>query len=229
MKRILAALLIILLAGCASTREITDTRTYLSEKELENPNNKTVDKIKKYYFTDKSYEAIKNIPAIDGPALSSYSAGINFWSNVASFLTCNGIGRKVITPESSLYQWGVAALIHEYVHHLDDIDRDGEGEFIDHGEFKRMYSLMEQDRHWRGMWLWAEKQNDMMTSEAFGVGHLSEQIAYIAQYLVLNNGPEYMKYVFRGMLRLKYNESTIYTTLDGRIMELKLGEDNAKD
>jgi hypothetical protein len=202
---------------------------YLSSEELENPNHKTVDKIKKYYFTDKAYDAIKKIPAIDGPAMSSYSAGVNFWSNVASFLTCNGVGRKVVTPESSLGQWGVAALIHEYVHHLDDIDRDEEDEFIDHKEFKRMYGLMADDRHWRGLYLWAEKQNDMYTAAAFGVGDMSEQIAYVAQYLLLKDGPGYMKKVFRHMLRLKYNKSMVYTTVDGRKILLELGEPNVKD
>jgi hypothetical protein len=224
MKHILI-ILILLLAGCSSTREIIEMEPYLSEAELENPNHQTVDKIRKFYFTNTGYEAIKSIPVIDGPALSSYSAGVNFWSNVASFLTCNGTGRKVITTESSLGQWGVAALVHEYIHHLDDIDRDGDAEFIDHEEFKRMYGLMANDRHWRGLFLWAEKQNDMQTSKVFGIGDMSEQIAYVGQHLMIKGtGPEYMKYVFRRMLRLKYTSSTTYTTTDGRKILLKFGE-----
>jgi hypothetical protein len=223
MKRVLIILLIFL-AGCASTREITDTRPYLSEQELKNPNHVTVDKIKRHYFTDKAYEAIKNIPAIDGPAASGYSAGVNFWTNIASFITCNGVGRKIITPEKSMHQWGVALLIHEYTHHLDDIDRDGEGEFIDHEEFKKMFIIMAHDMQRRGLAMWAEKQNDMMASEFFGVGHMSEQIAYLAQYLALNDGPDYMKYVFRKILRLKYSKSVTIITTNGEVIRLELGK-----
>jgi hypothetical protein len=229
MKNVLAAFLVILMAGCSGTREITKMEDYLTPAELENPNHQTVDKIKKHYFTEEAYKAIKTIPAIDGPAFSGYSAGVNFWSNVASFVTCNGIGRKVIAPEGSLAQWGVAILVHEYTHHLDDITRDEEGNFLDHEEFKRAFLLMANDMRWRGLYIWAEKQNNMMTSKAFGVGDMSEQIAYIAQHLALKGGPDYMKHVFRKILRLKYKNAVTYTTTDGVKVLLKFGESNDKE
>jgi hypothetical protein len=135
----------------------------------------------------------------------------------------------VIAPEGSLAQWGVAILVHEYTHHLDDITRDEEGNFLDHEEFKRAFLLMANDMRWRGLYIWAEKQNNMMTSKAFGVGDMSEQIAYIAQHLALKGGPDYMKHVFRKILRLKYKNAVTYTTTDGVKVLLKFGESNDKE
>jgi hypothetical protein len=45
MKNVLAAFLVILMAGCSGTREITKMEDYLTPAELENPNHQTVDKI----------------------------------------------------------------------------------------------------------------------------------------------------------------------------------------
>lgn len=222
MKYVFLTLLVIL-TGCAGTREITKMEDHLTQAELKNPNHETVDKIKQHYFTPEAYEVIKKIPVINGPAVSGYSAGVNFWSNLASFVTCNGVGRKIIIPDSSLEQWGVAVLVHEYVHHLDDIDRDGEGEFIDHEEFKSAYKLLAYDQRWRGLYLWAEQQNDMMVTEVFGVGELSEQIAYVAQHLAIKGGPDYMKHVFRKILKVDYESVYMYTDVNGKhaIIDLK--------
>ncbi len=223
-KFINAILVISLLSGCSSTREITKMDDYLTKEELLNPNHRTIDRIKKHYFTSKAYEAIKNIPAIDGPAISGYSAGVNFWSNVASFVTCNGIGRKIIVPRDSIETWGIAILIHEYTHHLDDMTRDGEENFINYDDFKTAYKLLSQDMHWAGLYIWAERQNDMLTSQFFGVGDMSEQIAYIAQYLALKGGPDYMKYVFRRILKMKYENEVGYTSIHGERRLLILNE-----
>lgn len=224
--RFIAIVLIILLSGCAGTREIDDTSDYFSIQHLlEHPNHQNIDKIKSHYFAPKAYEAIKPIPAIDGPAMSGYSAGVNFWSNLASFLTCNGVGRKIIVPESSINMWGFSIFIHEYIHHLDDMDRDGEGEFIDHEEFKKAYKMLSNDMKWAGLYIWAERlSNAMATSEIFGIGDYSEQIAYVGQHLIEKGGPDYMKYVYRKILKLEYSLFFDYVTCEGKHYRLSTAD-----
>lgn len=224
--RIVTALLIILLTSCSNTREINSTNDYFSiQYLLEHPNHQNIDKIKAYYFTPKAYKIIKSIPAIDGPAISGYSAGVNFWSNLASFLTCNGIGRKIIVPQSSIDLWGFSVFIHEYIHHLDDIDRDGEEEFINHEEFKKAYKMLANDMKWAGLYIWSEQMaSTMIASDLFGVGDYSEQIAYVGQHLVEKGGPDYMKYVYRKILKLEYDLFFNYTTCEGKRFRLSTAD-----
>lgn len=226
MKKLISVIFIIMLTGCASSREIKTMAECLSKEELKNPNHVTIDKIKKYYFTKKAYEAIKRIPAIDGPAINGYAAGVNVWSNIASFVTCNGIGRKIIVPKKSVAQWGVSILIHEYVHHLDDMTRDGEANFINYDEFRKAYELMAKDSKWHGLYLWIESRANSLVTELFGVGEMSEHIAYTAQCLVTRGGPDYMKYVFRKILRIPFTNCVDYTSMDGYRFKINIPHDD---
>jgi hypothetical protein len=211
------------MTGCAGTREIIDLASFLPKKEQTAKHHASVAASLEHYFTPQANEVLQEIPAIAGPGFSGYAAGVNFWSNLASFISFNGVGRKVILPPDTLAQWGVASLIHEYIHHLDDLDRDGDFDFIDHQEFRDAYFMLAQDRRYAGIALWAEREsNAMMAATWFGIGDLSEQIAYVGQRLATRGGPDYMIYVFRKMLRLNYKRVSEYTDIHGRIKEIRL-------
>ena len=219
MRNLLIILTLLLISGCAGTREITDLTPHLPD----NSPKTTIKEIKEQYFTQEAYKQIKDIPLIDGPAFSAYAPGVNFWSNLASFISCNGIGRKVIAPSDSIKKWGLAVIIHEYVHHLDDMDRDGDAEFINHEEFKKAYLLMSKDMQFAGIVRWVELQcGDTFTTNTFGVGDYGEHIAYVAQHLATKNGPPYMKHVFRLMLKFQYPKTFIFRSTDGTVSQMSL-------
>ncbi len=192
--------LAVMFTGCTS--EIKNTYELFPEKQ-KLVHHRTVDSVKKYYFTDEAYKAIKDIPTVDGFAVkgSGFVSGVNFWSSLLSVVTGNGIGRKVITTKDKLRKNGVRVLIHEYIHHLDDLDRDGEGNFIDHDEFKKAFKRMGKDRIHAGKANWIDRRATNFWTRVFGIGYLSEHIAYTGEVIIMLGGPSYMWYVFRKMLR----------------------------
>jgi len=212
------------LSGCAGTREITDLSQYLPDKEAKLAHNQTVDTVKQHYFTEAAYSAIKDIPLINGPDITPYAAGVNFWSNLASFVSFNGVGRKVVADDGFLKKRGVFTLVHEYIHHLDDMDRDGEAEFIDHEAFKKAYLMMANDQRWAGIVIETERLANSFFTDVFGMGFMSEHVAYVGQHLMMKGGPDYMKHVYRKILRLSYSGETIYRTVDGLVVKLKLSD-----
>jgi len=225
LKSLHCLILLSVLSGCAGTREITDLSQYLPDKEAGLEHHQSVDTLKRYYFTKEAYSAIKDIPTINGPDITPYAAGVNFWSNLASFITFNGVGRKVVADEDLLKRRGVFTLVHEYIHHLDDMDRDGEGEFIDHDAFMKAYTMMAYDQRWAGIVIETERLANRFFTNVFGMGAMSEHIAYVGQHLLMKGGPDYMKHVYRKILRIKYNGETIYRTVDGLVVKIKLSEE----
>jgi len=217
MKLIIASLLLVLI-GCAGFRQVDNL-----DGHVENDLFVTVRDVLKHCLTDSAFVAVRDIPLINGPAVSAYAAGTTFGSNIVSFLTFNGVGRKVIVSDCSFDRWGLEVIIHEYVHHLDDLDRDGLGEFIDLGEFKHYYLLMSRDRRWAGVVSWVEGMcNYFVLPDWLGMGDLSEHVAYTAQFLVFRGGPDYMKFVFRKMLRLSYEKRVKYVDISGSEFVLTL-------
>ncbi len=225
LKSLHCLLLLSVLSGCAGTREITSLSQYLPDKEAPLKWHQSVDSLKKHYFTKEAYSAIRDIPTINGPDITPYAAGVNFVSNVASALTFNGVGRKVIADEDYLREHGALTLVHEYIHHLDDMDREEEGEFIDHDAFKKAYLMMANDQRWAGIVIDTERRANRFFTDVFGIGYMSEHIAYVGQFLLKAGGPDYMKHVYRKMLRIAYNGETIYRTVDGLVIRIKLGEE----
>lgn len=194
-------ILLLILIGCSGTRQITNLYDKLPKKEAARKEYKTVDSFLKHTFTDAAYEKLKDIPLIDGPAYTAYVSGVNIWSNIASFFTFNGVGRKVIIPKDKIKKWGIKGLIHEYLHHLDDMTRDGEGNFINYDEFKKAYVRMSRDTFYAGIVIYTERQADRFFTNVFGIGHMSEHIAYSASHVYLHGGPDYFKKVFRKIFR----------------------------
>lgn len=200
-------ILLILVTGCAGSRQVTDLREMLPDNELSIAQHETVDSVLRHYFTDEAYEAIKDIPLIDGPALSGYAAGTTFLSNVASLVSFNGWGRKVIIQADLLLKWGVKGIVHEYIHHLDDMCRDGELDLFDLEEFREAFWQLERDFNYA--WL-AINANRLAGDYPFfydallGIGDLSEEIAYTADQMAVKvQGPDYMKKVLGRILRFE--------------------------
>lgn len=208
--------------GCASSREITTLSEYLPKKEASLVYHQTLDKALKHYFTTAAYTAIKDIPLIDGPAVGGYAAGVNGWANLASLISFNGYGRKVILPSDSIKKHGIGGIIHEYIHHIDDMCRDDELKLLNLKEFKWAYLLMANDRRYAGIVRYVEQRANNSWADFFGVGQMSEHIGYVAQYIATHDAPHYIKWVFRHILNLKYETAFQVTTTDGRIIDVDL-------
>ncbi len=194
------ALFIVLFVGCATPFNSLEGR--MPEKYYKHDHNKTVAAIKQTYFTDEAYQAIKDIPCVDGfTSGGSYVVGANFWGSLAGLFTGSGISRKCVMSPKSIQNKGPGAFVHEYVHHLDDMGRDGEYEFINLEEFADAYVKMAADTQWAGIVHYAEERSNSFVTDTFGLGPMSEHIAYVAEVLASGKGPDYMWHVFRKVLR----------------------------
>ncbi len=208
------AILLLFFVGCSSP--LVSLHDYLPPKERV-AHHETVDTVLKHYFTDEAYEALKDIPVLDGPAIAgSYVGGANFWGTLVSIISFNGWGRNIIVDPEALKIWGIRSFLHECVHHLDDMTRDGEGDFIDIEEFLEEFHKLETryvlaqgagQYHIKmypyvGDYAAICKHADRFITNVFGIGEHSELIAYAAQYLKKhNNWPSSYKKVFRKVFK----------------------------
>lgn len=201
MRWLVMVLLVLFLSGCYV--QYDNIRDTLPVKQQNAIHHETVDTVLKHYFTDEAYAAIKEIPMVEGAAYTPYVVGVNGWSVFVSVLIGNGYERKVIMTRGSLKSWGISSIIHEYIHHLDDMDRDGEGEWIDHNEFIEAYKRLGRDMRYAGIVHYVEKKADHWFTNWFGVGEYSEYIAYTGGYIFNHDSPSYLKHTFRKILRFK--------------------------
>lgn len=183
-------LTIIFLAGCSSTiTNLSEITPYGKDKIT------TLDNLRKQIYTDDAYEAIRDVPLIDGPAFCPYVAGVGFWSNLASFVSFNGVGRKLIIPPKYItgkrkvtpYQdIGPELIAHEEMHHLDDMFRDGESDLIDHMLFDSVYYKVRTDIKYAkfNQVMNILTVNDHWFNNFFGVGENSEFIACVAGKII---------------------------------------------
>jgi hypothetical protein len=192
--RYILGLLLIWLTGC-NTIELDRIRTkeegYLSIQTQIERN-----------FTPEARAAIQGIKVYEGLHINSYVVGVNFWSDFISFLTFNGIGRKIITSQGTLSECTVSTIIHEYAHHIDDMDRDREIEAIDHLEFWRAFLQMRTAPATQAACDHILNKSNHFITNVFGIGLLSEAIAYTASWIVENPDlcPMYMHRVFANIL-----------------------------
>jgi len=205
------ALILLVIFFCGCFAPINNIGHFLPETQRLN-RHKTVDRIKRHYFTPEAYMAIKDIPTINGIAYTPWVSGVNIWTNILGILSLSGTGRQVIVSSDSLT---VSTFIHEYIHHLDDMDRDGDGEWIDHDEFAAAYKAMANDvscvpiadNKYMMVYNYAdiikeiELKANYWVTDVFGIGPLSEHIAYMGHMLLNNGGPEYMWRVYRRILK----------------------------
>lgn len=198
--RIKLLLILLLFVGC--TTKVLNAPE-LPEDEWVHKQNRNIETFKKYYFTPEAFKAIENIYVYRGfTGQLAQSWGINTWTDILSVFTGIGPGRKVTIRENGFKERGMGVLIHEYIHHLDDIDRDGDGEFIDHEEWEKAYIRLSKDPKWRGIVIYTEKASDNLITDIFGVGEYSEHIAYSGHVAFWYGGPDYFLNVYRKMFRL---------------------------
>jgi hypothetical protein len=153
------------------------------------------------YFTPPALLAAQQIPTIDGLMIDPFVVGVNGWSSLAGILLFNGCGRKVVISRDYLHQrGGIRTILHEYIHHLDDMDRDGGANWIDHREFALAFHRLMQDSSYEDDIEDYLDISDAFITNAFGVGPMSELIAYIGSWVAQGNGPAYMRRVFRKIL-----------------------------
>lgn len=198
--RIFTLILCFLLSACSS--EYVELTPVLNKK-YHAEHHKTVDDLKRYYFTDEAYELIKDIPAVDGPTVGgSYACGTTFLSRVAGLISFVGPGRKCVMADESIENFGPEAFIHEYIHHIDDISRDEGLGLIDLEAFKRAYHITAKSPRWAGLVYYTEVRANRWFTDVFGMGEYSEYIAYIGARLVFQqSGPDELWSVFRKVLR----------------------------
>lgn len=227
-------LILALFVGCATpmtnigelfpeSQKPTDFIAPTGERFIFNDQNKTIDSFLRYHFTEDAYYYLKEIPLVDGPCYEPYAAGVNGWANMASLLSFNGVGRKVIINRENITRCGEVTLIHEYMHHLDDLTRDGEAALIDYKEFKEAYSRLAKEHRVLfvpngtrvvSMKVFphldkiknVESFANRWFTNTFGVGPMAEHIAYSTQFILGKSGvPDYFNRVFRKVLKKYQN------------------------
>lgn len=191
---------LVLLCGCATP--MNNLVDLIETKHIEKQH-LTVDATKEYYFTKEAQEFIKDIPCVDGFTVSgSYVVGVNFWSTIAGVLSGSGYSRKCVISKRSLRNIGPEAIIHEYIHHIDDISRDDDLNLINIDDFRRAYIRMASDSMWAGLVIYAERRANKFITDVFGIGDLSERIAYVGGRMAKQqSGPKYMWTVFERILK----------------------------
>jgi len=184
--------------GCAT--HITKINHIIPISQRRAPHHETVDSALQYYFTDEAYDAVKGIPSIDGITFGgSYVAGVNVWTSLLAVVTRLGLGRKVVINMKGLKNNGVYLLAHEYFHHIDDMTRDGDIDLVSVEEFKPAWARFKKEYPSRAAYV--NKFADRILTDLFGVGEYSEQMAYTLNHTLKYGGPQYMKYVYRKVIR----------------------------
>ena len=159
-----------------------------------------------YYFTQEAQAAVAHIPVIDGIMVQPFVTGVNIWSNIAGIITINGWKQRVVISKSYLTDSEIGIVLHEYIHHLDAMDRAGEAEWISHREFAIALHRLMQDPQYRNQLRSKLRISDAFITNVFGIGPLSELIAYIGTWVAEEGGPVYMRYVFRHILKQQSEE-----------------------
>ena len=202
------------MAGCVTPVDIL--KDYLPLKESKIKHLETVDTMLQYYLTDEAYNAVKDIPIVEAFTVGgSYVSGCNIPGDIAAIFTLVGPGRKVILDKDAIKAWGFTAILHEYVHHLDDMTRDGEADFINVEEFEAalrslvIYTqVIDTDRLKIRVHPYVGQYSRIITraensrsNGMLGLGKYSEHIAYTAQDLFSSPYPDNMKQVFRKVFK----------------------------
>lgn len=191
-------LILVLLAGC-NTIEITS----LQKDNLE------IKCILEKHFTEEALAIISNIKIYEGLHIYPFVTGVNLWSDIAGLLTFNGFGKKIIASQGSLHKDGLSTIIHEYMHHIDAAGRSGMVDLIDRDKFYEAFKLMERNAELSIIARSLRENSNSWITDIFGIGHLSELIAYTASWVAMDPGrcPIYMHRVFSRVFRISKLEA----------------------
>lgn len=169
----------------------------------------SIDEMLKKVFTDEAYNAIKDIEVVEGPCSKAYVSGANFWGSLSAFFTGVGFGRKVIIDSDEFggddQLTNGQMLIHEFIHHLDDMTRDGELDLISIDEFIEGYNSCVGHPQYHGIIGYVESRANKTVTDVFGIGDYAEHIAYCGELISRQGCPDKLGYAFRKILR-KYGK-----------------------
>lgn len=211
MKWIAAVVLCVALSGCGS--QITNIDELRNDKYDKRSQAHTVDELLKEVFTDEAYAAIKDIPVESAWIKTAMAGGSSIPSSLYQFIMGNGFGRKVLMGPGYIEDKdfiGFSSLIHEYVHHLDDITRDGDGEFINIDSFIIAYASCYGTPQFHGITIFVESAQGNFITDNFGIGPHSERIAYTAQCIWrMDVFPLPLRVAYSRIFRRFQNDNTI--------------------
>lgn len=195
-------LLLILLSGCACS-EITDISPYLKVGDIKTINGCSVDDVKRHFFTDEAYELIKDIPLKLYPDfLSPHAGGTTALSTLVGVLSLNGPGRQVYIPEKALKdEKTLTHIIHEYIHQIDDIGRDGGPELIKLDEFQEGYASCYGHQQFHGIVMMTERYANFWFTDWFGIGDYAEHVAYVGACIATQACTHKLRWAFRKVLK----------------------------
>jgi len=190
--------LLLFFTGCAT--HVTNLDDILPARQVGVPQHETIDSVLKYYFTDEAYNAVKDIPSIDTVTWGgSYVTGVNVWTNMLGIAVRLGVGRRVVLSLEGIKSNGVSAILHEYMHHIDDMTRDGDIDLISLFEFQLAWNRLEQENPKQAEFI--DTFADRTITNLFGIGEDSERISYVLQHMIRYGGLPYFKYVYRDVIR----------------------------
>ena len=207
MYRWLLLLLLLFSSGCPALRDYNTLEFLPSDSELVEFKKITGNNsILSQFFTAEAQIALAGISVVDGIMIKPFVIGVNGWSRFAGVITLNGFDKRVVISKNYMKTATINTVIHEYIHHLDAMDRAGEGEWISHREFAIAFHRLMQDPNYRNTSRSKLNSSDSFITNVFGIGPLSELIAYTGAWVAEGNGPIYMRYVFRNILKRQNEE-----------------------
>lgn len=153
-------------------------------------------------FTDEAYEAIKDIEVYESPSKTfGVALCTSKWSYILSLFCGAGFDRSILIIDTSDTR---SHIVHEMVHHLDDIGRDGGKQFIEPDKFIRAYARSRKYKSYSYIVRYSESESlfHFVITELFGIGIHSERIANCAD-LIWNRWdvPDSLKEVYRKVFR----------------------------
>lgn len=199
------------LAGCYTPvthlDEVVNERQKIEFRETAYDPHTTLDQFLREVFTDEAYAAIKDIPVVTGPlgGGTGLASGTSFWGKLVSLFMFADCARRAVLSENGLTEYGVEGVIHELIHQLDDMTRDGDANFINIDEFRVAYKLCESDTQYHGITRAVEEKNPDGWLSVFGVGDEAERIAYCGQFLWKQAATPDLEFAFRKIYR-KFQE-----------------------
>jgi hypothetical protein len=197
---------LVLLSGCYSPitqlDEVVNQRQEAEFQKTSLPRNTTLDRFLQELFTDEAYAAVKDIPIVTGPLFGTgLASGTSVPSMFISTFMFADWDRRAVLSETGIKEYGLEGVIHELLHHLDDMTRDGEANFIDVDEFLAGYQVCAGDMKYHGICRFVENRNPDGWISIFGVGDHAERLAFCGQLFWKQGGPESLEYAFRRIFR----------------------------
>ena len=198
------------LVGCYSPLtqldEVVNSRQQDEIKKTSLDPHSSIDAFLQNIFTDDAYQVIKDVPIVTGPLFGTgLASGTSGTSKFISLFMFADFERRVVLSEVGIKEYGLEGVVHELIHHLDDLTRDGDASFINIDEFLTGYRACATSHQYYGICRFVENRNPDGWISAFGVGEHAERIAFCGQLFWKQACPPELEYAFRHVFR-KFHE-----------------------